>query len=109
MKTKQSVYMHNMNLAKSWVRPYLRSKRKELDPLKKFVMFPEFGEFFSKYDSGGEESLVKQVPLTKENIDIINRIAKTIPIIRRYRGPRSKNIHRECHKKNAERVSIYLK
>lgn len=72
-------------------------------------MFPEFGEFFAKYDSGEEGSLVKQVPLTKENMDIINKIAKTIPIIRRYRGPRTKNRHRECHKQNAERVSVYIR
>ena len=88
---------------------YRFTKKKKLDELKKFVMFPDFYDFFDKYDSGSEASLVKQVPLTKENIRIIDEIASKVPIIRRYRGPRSKNIHRECHKHMAERVSVYLR
>jgi len=39
---------------------------------------------------------------------IIDQIAKVIPIIRRYRGPRLRGgLMRECHKQDAERVSIY--
>lgn len=83
--------------------------KKQLDPLKKFVMFPEFSDWLRKYDSGDEQSLVKQVPLTSENIGIINKLAKIVPIVRRYRGPRAKNLHRECHKHMAEKVSIYLR
>jgi len=86
-----------------------KKKNKELDELKKFVIFPQYYDFFKKYDSGQEKSLVKQVPLTKQNIMIINEIAKKIYIVRRYRGPRAKNIHRECHKHLAERVSVYIR
>ena len=89
--------------------PLAKKKTTKIDELKKFVMFPEFADWFRKYDSGDEQSLAKQIPLTEENINVIDRIAKVMPIVRRYRGPRSKNIHRECHKKDAQRVSIYAR
>ena len=113
--TAVKIYVHPqpkpLNYGQGWTSLFNKcfAKKKKLDELKKFVMFPELYDFFDKYDSGSEASLVKQVPLTKENIRIIDKIAKKIPIIRRYRGPRSKNIHRECHKHMAERVSVYLR
>ena len=91
--------------------------KKQLDPLKKFVMFPEFGDWLKKYDSGTEQSLVKQVPLTDKNKNIIDKIAKIVPIIRRYRGSSRvlpngifyKRPREHCTKVGAERVSIYLR
>ena len=83
--------------------------KKNIDPLKWFVMPPEIKQWIDQYSSGTENSLVKQVPLTDFNKNMIDRIAKIVPIVRRYRGPRAKNIHRECHKHMAERVSLYIR
>lgn len=83
--------------------------KKRIDPLKWFVMPLEIKQWIDQYSSGTENSLVKQVPLTDFNKNMIDRIAKIVPIVRRYRGPRAKNIHRECHKHMAERVSVYIR
>ena len=66
-------------------------------------------EWVAKYECVTEGSLVKQVPLTDFNKGMIDRLAKVFKIHRRYRGPRSKTPHRECHKHMAERVSIYIR
>ena len=89
--------------------PNVASKTK-MDELEAFVKFPQFYPFLKKYDSGDEKALAKQIPLTPDNIAIIDGIAKVIPIIRRYRGPRVRGGYmRECHKQDAERVSIYAR
>ena len=88
--------------------PKVRSPK--MCELVQFVKYPEFYPFLKKYDSGSEQSLAKQIPLTADNIAIIDQIAKVIPITRRYRGPRIRGGYmRECHKQDAERVSIYLR
>jgi len=90
--------------------PLAKKKTTKICDLKKFVMFPEFADWFRKYNSGDEQSLAKQIPLTEENIKVIDHIAKVIPIVRRYRGPRMRGgLMRECHKQDAERVSIYAR
>jgi len=84
--------------------------RSKMDELEAFVKFPQFYPFLKKYDSGDEKALAKQIPLTADNIAIIDGIAKVMPIIRRYRGPRVRGGYmRECHKQDAERVSIYAR
>jgi hypothetical protein len=89
--------------------PKIASKSK-MDELEAFVKFPQFYPFLKKYDSGDEKALAKQIPLTDDNIAIIDGIAKVMPIIRRYRGPRTRGgFMRECHKQDAERVSIYAR
>ena len=87
----------------------MRDESKYIDPLKWFCMPQDIKDWINRYDSGTEGSLVKQVPLTDFNKNMIDRIAKIVPIVRRYRGPRAKNRHRECHKQNAERVSVYIR
>ena len=64
-----------------------------------------------RYDAGSEQALVKQVPLTEDNITMIDRLAGMMLVTRRYRGPRhnSRNFTRDCPKKDAERVSVYLR
>jgi len=90
--------------------PEPKVRKHKMDELEAFVKFPQFYPFLKKYDSGDEKSLAKQIPLTPDNIAIINGIAKVIPIIRRYRGPRLRGgLMRECHKQDAERVSIYVR
>ena len=89
--------------------PKIASKSK-MDELEAFVKFPQFYPFLKKYDSGDEKALAKQIPLTDDNIAIIDGIAKVMPIIRRYRGPRTRGgFMKECHKQDAERVSIYAR
>ena len=56
-----------------------------------------------------EAAIVKQVPITAENLQLIAQLAECIPIRRRYRGPRSRGFCRECHRQNAVRVSVYPK
>ena len=84
---------------------------KKMDELEKFCLPPDIQSWIMKYDAGSEQALVKQVPLTEENISMIDRLAGMMLITRRYRGPRhnSRNFTRDCPKKDAERVSIYLK
>ena len=96
-----------------WVNPNppktLKQKSK-MDELEAFVKFPQFYPFLKKYDAGSEQALAKQIPLTADNVAIIDAMAKVIPIIRRYRGPRLRGGYmRECHKQDAERVSIYAR
>ena len=86
-------------------------KVKKMDELERFCLPPDIQSWILRYDAGREQALVKQVPLTQDNISMIDRLAGLMPITRRYRGPRhnSNNMHRDCPKKDAERVSIYLK
>ena len=86
-------------------------KVKKMDELERFLLPPDIQSWILKYDAGKEQALVKQVPLTPENITMIDRLAGMMLITRRYRGPRhnSRNFTRDCPKADAERVSIYLK
>lgn len=86
-------------------------KVKKMDELERFCLPSDLQSWIMRYDAGTEQALVKQVPLTPDNISMIDRLAGMMPITRRYRGPRhnSRNFTRDCPKKDAERVSIYLK
>jgi hypothetical protein len=87
------------------------SKRpSKMTALEKFVKLPKYYNWLKQYDAGSEMALAKQIPLTDENCGIIDAIAKIIPIQRRYRGPRLRGGYmRECHKQDAQRVSIYVR
>ena len=88
--------------------PKKKGAPNKLTVLEKFVRLPKFYNWLKKYDAGEEVAIAKGIPLTDENKTIIDQIAKVIPIIRRYRGPRLRGgLMRECHKQDAERVSIY--
>ena len=100
----------NIRSIYEYVAPKPNASRSKMDELEAFVKFPQFYPFLKKYDSGDEKALAKQIPLTPDNIAIIDGIAKVIPIQRRYRGPRVRGgFMRECHKQDAERVSIYAR
>ena len=90
-------------------RKYYRVKK--MDELEKFFLPPDIQSWIMRYDAGSERALVKQVPLTPDNITMIDRLAGMMTITRRYRGPRhnSRNFTRDCPKKDAERVSVYLR
>ena len=81
-----------------------------MSDLEKYEKLPQFYPILNKYDSGDDKALAKQIPLTADNISIIDAIARVVPITRRYRGPRLRGgFMRECHKQDAERVSIYAR
>jgi hypothetical protein len=90
-------------------RKYYRVKK--MDELEKFFLPPDIQSWIMRYDAGSEQALVKQVPLTPDNITMIDRLAGIMLVTRRYRGPRhnSRNFTRDCPKKDAERVSVYLR
>lgn len=100
----------NIRSIYEYVAPKPKARKSKMEELEAFVKFPQFYPFLKKYDAGDERALAKQIPLTPDNIAIIDGIAKVIPIIRRYRGPRLRGGYmRECHKQDAERVSIYVR
>jgi hypothetical protein len=99
--------VHKMTKPKN--RIYYRVKK--MTELERFCLPPDMQSWILKYDAGAEQALVKQVPLTQDNITMIDRLAGMMPITRRYRGPRhnSNSMTRDCPKADAERVSVYLK
>ena len=81
-----------------------------MDPLVRFCLPPQLQKWIQQYRAPHPEAaIVKQVPITEENLQLIRELAEIIPIRRRYRGPRSRGFCRECHRANAERVSVYFK
>lgn len=81
-----------------------------MDPLVRFCLPPELQKWILQYRAPHPEAaIVKQVPITEENLEWIRQLSEIMPIRRRYRGPRSKGFCRECHRENAERVSVYFK
>ena len=78
------------------------------DPLVKFCLPTQLQQWIQLYKAHpGEVAIVKQVPITEENLRRIQQLSEIIPIRRRYRGPRSRGFCRECHRANAQRVSVY--
>jgi len=84
-----------------------------MDPLVNFCLPLDLKSWINDYRAPSTEgALVKQVPLNEFNNSMIDRLSRIVPIVRRYRGPRSgykTNSSRDCKKQYAERVSIYLK
>jgi hypothetical protein len=78
------------------------------DPLVKFCLPTQLQQWIQLYKAHPcEVAIVKQVPITEENLRRIQELSEIIPIRRRYRGPRSRGFCRECHRSNAQRVSVY--
>lgn len=84
---------------------------KKMNELERFCLPPDIQSWIMRYDAGEEQALVKQVPLTPDNITMIDRLASMMLITRRYRGPRhnSRSFTRDCPKADAERVSVYVR
>ena len=89
--------------------------------LELFCLPVDMQEFIRRHRAPPKErAIAKQIPITEENIAMIDRIARMIPIIRRWRGssrflgeigqsafycrPRA-----HCQKRGAERVTIYYR
>ena len=78
------------------------------DPLVRFCLPTQLQQWIQQYKAHPcEVAIVKQVPITEENLQRIRELSEIIPIRRRYRGPRSRGFCRECHRANAQRVSVY--
>ena len=81
-----------------------------MDPLVRFCLPIQLQKWIQLYRAPHPEAaIVKQVPITEHNLQLIQELSEIIPIRRRYRGPRSRGFCRECHRANAERVSVYFK
>ena len=92
-----------------------------IDKLERFCLPPEQQAFLNQYPVQPEErALAKDIPITDENMQMIDRIASMIPIIRRWRGssrflgelgnsPFYVRPQAHCQKRGAERVSIYYR
>ena len=81
-----------------------------MDPVVRFCLPIQLQQWIQLYRAPHPEAaIVKQVPITEENLLRIRELSEIIPIRRRYRGPRSRGFCRECHRSNAERVSVYFK
>lgn len=81
-----------------------------MDPVVRFCLPIQLQQWIQQYRAPHPEAaIVKQVPITEENLLRIRELSEIIPIRRRYRGPRSRGFCRECHRSNAQRVSVYFK
>ena len=93
----------------------------DLTPLQIFCLPTWIQEFIKKFPAPDKErAFAKDIPITAENMAIIDRIAKVMPIIRRWRGS-SRFLgeigesqyycrpHAYCQKRGAERVSLYYR
>jgi hypothetical protein len=88
----------------------MNTKTPGMDPLVRFCLPIQLQQWIQQYRAPHPEAaIVKQVPITEHNLHRIQELAEIIPIRRRYRGPRSRGFCRECHRANAERVSVYFK
>jgi len=92
-----------------------------IDKLERFCLPLDVQEFLRRYRAPKKETAIaKQIPITDENMQMIDRIASMIPIIRRWRGssrflgelgnsPFYVRPQAHCQKRGAERVSIYYR
>jgi len=93
----------------------------KLDPLQLFCLPTWIQDFIKQYPApASERAFAKNIPVTAENMATIKRIAKVIPIIRRWRGSSrflgeiGESLYYErpiayCQKQGAERVSLYYR
>jgi hypothetical protein len=92
-----------------------------LSELELFCLPADLQEFIRRYKAPQKElAIAKQIPITEENMRMIDRVARVIPIIRRWRGssrflgeigesPYYARPHAYCQKRGAERVTIYYR
>ena len=89
--------------------------------LELFCLPVDMQEFIRRHRAPQKErAIAKQIPVTEENIAMIDRIARMIPIIRRWRGssrflgeigksPFYRRPQAHCQKVGAEQVTIYYR
>lgn len=92
-----------------------------LSELELFCLPEDLQEFIRRHRAPQKErAIAKQIPITEDNMEMIDRIARMIPITRRWRGSsrflgeigKSHFYARpqaHCQKLGAERVTIYYR
>jgi len=84
-----------------------------MDRLVKFCLPLEIQTWLNKYKAPGYEyAFAKDIPNTLDNHQMTNRIAKIIPLRRKYRGASTKVYDRPgafCHKDYADRFALYYR
>ena len=82
-----------------------------MDRLIKFCLPLEMQNWLNQYKAPGYEyAFAKDIPNTIENHKMTNRLAKIVPLRRKYRGSSKENYRRPsafCHKKFADRFALY--
>ena len=82
-----------------------------IDRLVKFCLPLEMQNWLNEYKAPGYEyAFAKDIPNTLDNHKMTNRLAKIIPLRRKYRGKSRYGYTRPsayCHKKFADRFAIY--
>jgi hypothetical protein len=82
-----------------------------MDRLVKFCLPLEMQNWLNQYKAPGYEyAFAKDIPNTVDNHKMTNRIAKIVPLRRKYRGSSKENYRRPsafCHKKFADRFALY--
>ena len=73
----------------------------------------EIQTWLKQYEAPGYEyAFAKDIPTTKFNYMMTEKLAKIIPLRRKFRGPSTKNYRRPrdfCHKDNADRFALYFR
>ena len=84
-----------------------------MDKFIKFCLPLELQNWLNKYKAPGYEyAFAKDIPNTLYNHQITNKIAKIIPLRRKYRGPSTEIYSRPgafCHKDYADRFALYFR
>ena len=84
-----------------------------MDRLKHFVMPQDLKEWLYKYPAHeNETAFAKGIPNTEYNHQLIDRLAKIVPIRRRYRGNSKPGYRRPrdfVHKDMADTIALYSK
>ena len=84
-----------------------------MDKFIKFCLPLELQNWLNQYKAPGYEyAFAKDIPNTLYNHQITNRIAKIVPLRRKYRGKSRYGYTRPrdfCHKRGADRFALYFK
>ena len=84
-----------------------------MDKFIKFCLPLVLQNWLYQYKAPGYEyAFAKDIPNTLYNHQMTNRIAKVIPIRRKYRGPSTELYRRPgafCHKNYADRFALYFR
>ena len=84
-----------------------------MDRLIKFCLPLEMQNWLNRFKAPGYEyAFAKDIPNTLDNHKMTNRIAKIVPLRRKYRGASKENYRRPgsfCHKNFADRFALYYR
>ena len=84
-----------------------------MDRLIKFCLPKDIQVWLNQYEAPGYEyAFAKDIPNTLDNHKMTNRLAKIIPLRRKYRGASTKVYNRPgafCHKDYADRFALYYR